>query len=289
MRRPIGVFDSGLGGLTVVRALRLRLPAERLVYFGDTARVPYGIKSSETVTRFALEDGAFLCRWDPKYLIVACNTMSAAAMPALARRFGMPMCGVIEPGARAAVREAKGRPIGVIGTEATIASGAYRDAIRRVDPTAMIAEKACPLLVPLVEEGRREGDRLVRMALEEYLAPLAEAGIGALVLGCTHYPLLVGAIRETLGPEVALVDSAEVVAEEVAGALERQGLMNEGGDGRVRWFVSDNPARFRDVGCRFLGEAIDVVTLVPPEIFFKWPAADSEERTCGCTMREDVP
>ncbi len=279
MRRPIGIFDSGLGGLTVVRAIRRRLPTEPIVYFGDTARVPYGIKSGETVSRFAVEDAAFLGRWDPKFLVVACNTASAAAMPALAERFDLPLCGVIEPGARGAVEAADRRPVGVIATEATIASGAYRDAIRRVDPSALIVERACPLLVPLVEEGRPQEDPIVRAVLREYLDPLREAGVGAVVLGCTHYPLLAGAIGEVLGPGVALVDSAEAVADEVARRLAEEGLVEPGGERTaVRCFVSDNPDRFRAVGRRFMGEPIDVVTFVPPEVFFGPPEAAGRGR-----------
>jgi len=281
MRQPIGIFDSGLGGLTVVRAVRRRLPAESIVYFGDTARVPYGIKSGETVTRFAMEDCGFLCRWDPKFIVVACNTASAAALPALEQKFSLPILGVIEPGARAAVQVAGDRPIGVVGTEATIASGAYRRAIRRLAPAAVLVEKACPLLVPMVEEGRGPDDHLVRAALQEYLGPLRESGVGAVVLGCTHYPLLAEGIQEVIGPGVALVDSAEAVAEEVARRLAAAGLQAEGGPGdapakpgyaraepgTVRWFVSDNPSRFRTVGQRFLGEPIEAVTLVSPEVF----------------------
>jgi len=268
MLRPIGIFDSGLGGLTVVRAIRRRLPAESIVYFGDTARVPYGIKSGRTITRFAAEDCEFLGRYDPKFIVVACNTASAAALPALRKRFETPMCGVIEPGARAAVRSSGDRPVGVIGTEATIASGAYREAIERLLPGVRLVEKACPLLVSLVEEGRRSDDAIVRAVLEEYLGPMREAGVGSLVLGCTHYPLLRDAIAATLGPGVALVDSAEAVAEEVAAALAEAGLLAPRGPGALRFFVSDNPERCREVGCRFLGEAIDAVSLVSPESFF---------------------
>ncbi len=268
MRRPIGVFDSGLGGLTVVRALRRRLPAETIVYFGDTARVPYGIKSGRTVTRFAVEDCDFLGRYDPKFIVVACNTASAAALPALRQRFGWPLCGVIEPGARAAVRAAGDRPIGVIGTEGTIASGAYREAIRRLRPGASLVEKACPLLVPLAEEGRAADDPIVRAVVREYLEPLRQADVGVLVLGCTHYPLLKGAMAEVLGPAVALVDSAEAVADEVARDLGQAGLLAPDGRGTLRCYVSDHPDRFREVGCRFLGEKVESVALVSPEEFF---------------------
>ena len=272
MSRPIGIFDSGLGGLTVVRAIRRRLPAESIVYFGDTARVPYGIKSGQTIARFAVEDCEFLCRFDPKFIVVACNTASAAAIPALQQRFAQPMTGVIEPGARVAVRAGGGRPIGVIGTEATIASGAYRRAIHREMPGAWLVEKACPLLVPLVEEGRPPRDRIVRAVLHEYLGPMREAGVGSIVLGCTHYPLLREEIAEVVGPEVALIDSAEAVAAEVALCLQAEGLLALPGTGGMQFFVSDNPERFRQVGCQFLGEEISGVTLVPPEEFFSLPA-----------------
>ena len=268
MVQPIGIFDSGLGGLTVVRAIRRRLPFESLVYFGDTARVPYGIKSGRTVARFAVEDCEFLCRFDPKFIVVACNTASAAAMPVLKERFRQPMMGVIEPGARVAAAASDGRPIGVIATESTIASGAYRRAILAHLPSARLVEKACPLLVPLVEEGRDPHDRLVRAVLEEYLAPLVEAKVGSVVLGCTHYPLLKEAMAEVLGPDVVLVDSAEAVAEEVARLLAGRNLLAPAGPAEARFFVSDNPERFQAVGRRFLGQDIAAVSLVSPDEFF---------------------
>ena len=268
MRRPIGIFDSGLGGLTVVRAVRPRLPAESIVYFGDTARVPYGIKSGRTVTRFATEDCEFLLRHDPKFIVAACNTASAAALPALEERFAVPLCGVIEPGAAEAVGVCRGRPIGVIGTEATVGSGVYGRAILALAPEVTVVERACPLLVPLVEEGRTSQDPLVRLALREYLAPLAEAGVGTVVLGCTHYPLLAGAIAEVLGPGVTLVDSAEAVALEVASRLAADGAAETHGPGEVRFIVSDNPERFRQVGARFLGEPVGSVSEVTPEDFY---------------------
>lgn len=284
MQRPIGIFDSGLGGLTVVRAIRRRLPAESIVYFGDTARVPYGIKSGQTIARFAAEDVEFLRRYDPKFIIAACNTASAAAIPTLRERFPMPIAGVIEPGARAAVRAARGRPIGVIATEATIYSGAYGCAIRRHLPAAWIVEKACPLLVPLVEEGRPVRDPVVRAVLQEYLGPMRDAGVGSVVLGCTHYPLLKEAIAEVLGPEVALVDSADAVADEVAGLLADEHLLAAagGGPGALRFYVSDNPERFAQVGRRFLGEEIGEVSYVSPEEFFAAPGEariEAEEKS----------
>jgi len=265
MDGPIGIFDSGLGGLTVVRAVRRRLPAESIVYFGDTARVPYGIKSSRTVTRFAMEACSLLLEHRPKFIVAACNTASATALPALADHLDVPLCGVIEPGAAQAVEPAGGRPIGVIATEATIASGAYRRAIHRLRPDATVLEKACPLLVPIVEEGRTVDDPVVRLVLREYLTPLAAGGVGTVVLGCTHYPLLAGAIAETLGPAVTLVDSAEAVAARVADRLAAEDRLAADGRGDIRFFVSDHPDRFRAVGSRFLGTPAQPVTLVPPE------------------------
>jgi glutamate racemase len=265
MQRPIGIFDSGLGGLTVVRAVRRRLPAEAIVYFGDTARVPYGIKSAPTVTRFAAEACGLLARHDPTCIVAACNTASATALPALTERFEVPVLGVIEPGVAQALATCPPGPIGVIATEATVGSGAYGRAIRRRAPRVRVIERACPLLVPLVEEGRSPHDPIVVAVLEEYLAPLAEAGVGALVLGCTHYPLLKPAIAAVLGPDVPLVDSAEAVAECVADRLREAGRPAAAGEGGWRFFVSDNPDRFRDVGGRFLGTPAEPVTLVPPE------------------------
>ena len=289
MKRPIGIFDSGLGGLTVVRAIRRRLPAESIVYFGDTARVPYGIKSGTTVARFAVEDGEFLCRYDPKFIVVACNTASAAGLEVLRERFPVPVAGVIEPGARAAAKAARGRPIGVLGTEATIGSGAYRRAIQRYLPEAALVERACPLLVPLVEEGRGADDRIVRAVLKEYLGPLREAHVGSVVLGCTHYPLLAEGMAAVLGDDVALVDSAETVAEEAAARLAADGLLASGGKGRMQFFVSDNPERFRAVGRRFLGEEIKSVTLVSPEEFFGGAGGEARERMLEMGGAEDHP
>jgi len=265
MERPIGIFDSGLGGLTVVRAVRRRLPAEAIVYFGDTARVPYGIKSARTVTRFAAEACGLLTRYDPKCIVAACNTASATALPALAERLDVPVHGVIEPGVAQALATCPAGPIGVIATEATVASGAYRLALERRAPGVRVLQRACPLLVPLVEEGRSPDDPIVGAVLAEYLAPLAEARIGALVLGCTHYPLLKPAIAAVLGPDVPLVDSAEAVAEQVADRLATDGRLATGDAGGWRFFVSDNPDRFREVGGRFLGAPAEPVTLVPAE------------------------
>lgn len=267
MARPVGVFDSGIGGLTVLAALRRLLPSEQFVYFGDTARVPYGSKSAVTVRRYSRQDTAFLRRFDPKLMVVACNTATAAGLDAVADEAGVPVVGVIEPGARRAVAAAEGRPIGIIGTESTIASRSYYRAIRAIDPRAELWEKACPLLVPMVEEGRAADDKLVLGAIEEYLSGM-RGRVRSLVLGCTHYPLLKPALAEVMGREVTLVDSAEAVARDVADVLGREGLAATAGPGGMQCYVSDNPERFRSIGERFLGAALRDVTLVEPEEFF---------------------
>lgn len=267
--RPIAMFDSGLGGLTVVAELRRQLPGEDIIYFGDTARVPYGTKSAETVIRFAREDCSFLLRFDPKMLVVACNTASAHAMPALTDWLEIPSCGVVEPGAAAAVAAAKGRMVAVIATEGTIASDAYRRAIQSRQPNLPVVQKACPLLVPLVEEGRGSDDPVVRAVLAEYLDPLRALAPSVVVLGCTHYPLLKPAIASVFGDETLLVDSAEQTAIRVAETLLASGgLSGRDAGGRFKCYLSDNPQRFQTVGARFLGQSIPDVVWVSPELFF---------------------
>lgn len=264
----IGVFDSGIGGLTVVRELRRRLPHEDIVYFGDTARVPYGIKSSETVTRFAREDCEFLLQFDPKLIIAACNTASAAALPELEASLSVPLCGVVEPGAREAVRLARGGTIAVIATEATIASDAYRRAMRRYDADVRVVQRPCPLFVPLVEEGRSCGDPIVRATIREYLDPIVRLGPRVIVMGCTHYPLLKAAIAEVAGPDVKLVDSGEQTARVVVKRLGETGALTDRTEhGGLTCYVSDNPQRFRELGQRFLAEPIVDVTWISPEQF----------------------
>ena len=221
--QPIGVFDSGIGGLTVVSALRRLLPNERIHYLGDTARVPYGGKSAATVERYSLEMAAMLLEEDCKAIVVACNTASALALSTLEANLPVPVTGVILPGAAAAAGATRNRHIGVIGTRATIRSGAYERAIRALDSAVRVSERACPLFVPLIEEGWLEGeitDRVVR----QYLQPLLDDGIDTLVLGCTHYPLLRRALGKFLGQAVRLVDSAENCAGAVSNLLEREDL-----------------------------------------------------------------
>src|SRR6266571_2632492 len=218
--RPIAVFDSGIGGLTVVKALRDLLPNENISYLGDTARVPYGPKSPETVQRYAIELAEILMTQDAKALVVACNTVSSVALPALTEKFSVPVIGVIEPGARAALAATRNRHIGVIGTRATIRSGAYENALRKTDGDVRVISRACPLLVPLIEEGLLNDDVTDRMIIR-YLEPLLADEIDTLVLGCTHYPLLTGAIARVLKRQIMIVDSAQNCARAVEEMLDR--------------------------------------------------------------------
>ena len=263
---PIAVFDSGVGGLTVLKELLQCLPHDRFVYFGDTARVPYGTKSAVTVRRYSREDTAFLLRFRPKLIVVACNTASAAGLDVVSLEAKVPVVGVIEPGARRAVASRAGGAVGIIGTESTIASRSYYRAIRALDAGAELWERACPLLVPMIEEGRGPDDALLLAAIEEYLSPI-RGRVGALVLGCTHYPLIKAALAAAMGPHVVLVDSADEVAGTVADALTAEGLADTSGSGWMRCYVSDNPERFRAIGERFLQAPLRDVTLVEPDDF----------------------
>jgi len=253
---PIGMFDSGVGGLTVLRALMKRLPHESTLYFGDTARVPYGSKSRDVIIRFSLEIGQFLLQQRVKMIVVACNTSSAFALEALKARFPVPVIGVIEPGARAAVKATRSRRIGVIGTEGTIESRAYTQAIQALDKGIAVFGQACPLIVPLVEEGWLKKP-LALEVVEEYLLPLLKNRIDTLVMGCTHYPLLKNLIRSVAGPKVMLIDSAEETARVVSQSLADRGLLAPGAsDARRRFCVSDAPEKFEKVGRCFLGKDI---------------------------------
>lgn len=272
---PIGVFDSGMGGLTVLRALRRRLPAEDFIYFGDTARVPYGTKGARTVKAFATQDAAFLAGRGVKLIVVACNTASAFALEHLAAIFPMPLLGVIEPGIARAAACTRGGGIGVIGTRGTIRSGRYQEELARAVPGARVLAYECPLLVPLAEEGMIDHPA-TELMVAEYLAPLRDAGVDTVILGCTHYPLLKPVIARFLGPAVVLVDSADALADAAAQALEARGLArptSKAGDdagetgesaprGRQEFFLSDLPWKFAEVGARFLGEPIDSVKVI---------------------------
>ena len=256
---PIGVFDSGIGGLTVARELMRQLPHESIIYFGDTARVPYGPKSPETVRRYAHEITGFLREQGVKAVVVACNTATAHALESLRAEQPLPVIGVVEPGATAAVAATRGGRIGVIGTSGTIGSGAYERAIRALAPDASIVARACPLFVPLVEEGWLDTEAS-RLIAREYLAPVAAARIDTLVLGCTHYPLLKQLIGETVGGDVRLIDSAEQTAAATRRELDRLRLLAaEDAVPRHRFIASDAPQQFLALGQRFLGAAIDRV------------------------------
>ncbi len=261
-RQPIGVFDSGIGGLTVVKALIEDLPAESIVYFGDTARVPYGTKSKGTIVKFSLENVEFLLRFDVKCIVIACNTSSSWALPTLRKYFKVPIIGVIRPGALAAARQTKNKRVGVIGTTATINSGAYEAAIHRIDPTIRVFSQRCPLFVPLVEEGWLNGT-VSRTVADRYLERLKQQRIDTLILGCTHYPLLMPTLRWVLGPLVALVDSAKQTASEVRGVLTgADALCHGAARARYRFFVTDEPHHFGELGHRFLGQVLSSVEQV---------------------------
>jgi glutamate racemase len=255
---PIGVFDSGLGGLTVAHAIMRQLPAESLIYFGDTARVPYGPKSPETVRRYSREISAFLIEQGVKAIVVACNTATAHALPMLREELDVPVIGVVEPGARAAVHATRSGRIGVIGTTGTIRSQAYVRAIHAEAPDARVTAIACPLFVPLVEEGWTNHEA-AQLVAEEYLAPLVKEGVDTLVLGCTHYPLLKPLIGEIVGRSVRLIDSAEETAADTRRMLAANDLAAADGDGEYRFIASDDPQQFLTLGRRFLGEAIEHV------------------------------
>jgi glutamate racemase len=251
---PIGIFDSGIGGLTVARQIRRVLPHEDLVYLGDTARVPYGAKSPSTVVRFACENTNFLLQQNVKAVVVACNTCSAWALPMLQKKFELPIFGVILPGVRAALEQTRLQRIGIIGTSATIRSKAYSNALLARCDTAKVWAHACPLLVPLVEEGWTN-HRLTRAILREYLSSMLRHRIDTLILGCTHYPLLKKAIRQVVGKKVTLVDSAESCAQYVRERLEYLQLLNSKRTaGVIQPFVTDETDRFADLAERFLGE-----------------------------------
>jgi len=259
----LGVFDSGIGGLTVARALFEKLPRESVIYFGDTARVPYGPKSPDTVRRYSGEILAYLLKRGVKAVVVACNTSTAHALADLQAHSPVPVIGVIEPGARAAVRASRTGKIGVIGTAGTVASGAYERAIKALRGDAQVASQACPLFVPLVEEGWFEHPATELIA-RDYLEPLRQAGVDVVVLGCTHYPLLKPLLGRVLGPGVTLIDSADETAESVNRELAERQLTADGqGSPEHRFVVSDDEPHFRKVGARFLGEKIKQVEVVP--------------------------
>ena len=258
---PIGLFDSGVGGLTVLAAMQRRMPHENMLYLGDTARLPYGTKSPDTITRYALQAAGKLVAQGIKLLVIACNTASAAALPALRRHFApLPVIGVVEPGAAAAAANSPKGHIAVIATEATIGRGAYQEALRHLCPGIRVTTRPCSLLVSLAEEGWLEGKEC-ESVVARYLSPIFQAADApdCLLLGCTHFPLLLAPIRKVLGPHVRIVDSAETTARSVLDELAAVGMLRGGkGKGRIRFFTTDDPDRFAGTGALFLGASLPV-------------------------------
>ncbi len=261
MRKAIGVFDSGVGGLTVARELFHQLPNEDIIYFGDTARVPYGIKSKETVIKFSIENILFFLKHNVKLICVACNTVSSFALPVIKHHFRVPIVGVISPGVREAVYATQNKRVGVIGTRGTVNSRAYEIEIKQLDPSVKVTAVSCPLFVPFAEEGFLEGDVVLEVA-RDYLKPLKRAGVDTVILGCTHYPLLKPVIKKAMGNGVCLIDSAKQVAIEVKNILAADSMLNPSGKGKHKFFVSDNPDWFSGLAEKFLGEKIKNVTKV---------------------------
>lgn len=257
-RRPIGVFDSGLGGLTAVRELARLMPEEDLIYFGDTGRVPYGNRSRETIITYARQDVRFLRSFDPKAIVIACGTVSTTALDVLRRENDIPVFGVVEPAAHAAAELTKTGKVGLVGTKATIRSGAYERELLRLRPEAVVTAQACPLLVPLVENGRfQPGDPVAETVAAEYLGSVKAADVDTLILGCTHYPLLKTVIGRYMGDEVRLVDVGQHCARYVAAELDRRSLRTDRVEaGRHRYFVSDNTDDFATLASTFLREEV---------------------------------
>ena len=265
-QKPIGVFDSGIGGLTVVKRLATTLPNESIIYFGDTARVPYGSKSNSTVIEYSIQNTKFLLQKNIKALVVACNTASSIAIPDLKKMFDIPIIGMIEPGSRMALKKSQSKNIGVIGTRATVGNLAYSKEIKRLNGSAQVVEKPCPLFVPLAEEGWIKHKATYEIA-EEYLKELRENKIDTLVLGCTHYPILSEVIQEVIGLKVALIDSGVASSELIKAELEKFNLLSDSEKtGSQEYYVSDIPAKFKEVAELFLGRAIDHVHKVDLEV-----------------------
>jgi len=251
----IGMFDSGVGGLTVLKEVKALLPHEHIVYFGDTARLPYGNKSPQTVTRYALESALFLLTKGIKLLVVACNTSSAFALNILQKKLPVPVIGVIDPGAKEAVGHTKNRRIGVIGTKGTIRSMAYERSIKKISSGATVISRPCPLFVPIVEEGL-ENDEVAYLMAEKYLKDLKRSDIDVLVMGCTHYPALEKVIKKVMGKKVTIVHTGRETAKEVKNTLEKKRLLTDKAGGGCEYFVTDAPETFEEIGSRLLGERL---------------------------------
>lgn len=265
---PIGIFDSGIGGLTVAKRVMSILPNENIIYFGDTARVPYGSKSNSTVIEYSIQDAQFLIKKNVKLIIVACNTASSVALDTLREKFDIPIIGMIEPGANLALETTKNGKIGVIGTNATINNKAYSEKLKTLDSKIKVFEKACPLFVPIAEEGWLD-HAATKLIAKEYLQDFIDNDVDTLVLGCTHYPLLATTIQEIMGEKVVLIDSGFAASLQVENHLKGRGIRNDSVQlGQKEFYVSDLPDKFKSVAERFLGselthiEKIDVESLI---------------------------
>jgi len=274
MNKPIGIFDSGIGGLTVVKQLMRLLPNEQLIYFGDTARIPYGTKSRQLIERYALEDAAFLLQHDIKALVVACNTASSLAMDVLLENLDIPVVGVVIPGSETAVNVTRNNKIGVIGTIATINSNSYTREIKNRSKNAEVFGQPCPLLVPLVEEGWLD-DNVTVMVLNRYLPAILDEKVDTIILGCTHYPLLETTIQKIAGENVKLIDSGRETAKVVKKMLVEENLLNDSNNHKKhKFFVSDIPMKFEEIGSRFLGKDLDNVERVDFDRFLIQSGSD---------------
>ena len=256
-RRSVGVFDSGLGGLTAVRELRSILPSENIIYFGDTSRVPYGGRSSEILHHYARQDVHFLRSFDIKAILVACGTVSTTALPALQRENDLPILGVVEPACRRAAAKTRNKRVGLIATAASVHSGAYERTLHGIDPEIQVISRACPLFVPLVENGRfRRGDIVIETVAREYLEPMKDQGLDTLILGCTHYPLLTEIIADIMGPDVTLINVGQEAAWELKRTLERCGMLSDAASGETTLYASDRPDDFALLAGRFLQQEL---------------------------------
>ncbi|GHT61867.1 glutamate racemase [Endomicrobiia bacterium] len=261
---PIGIFDSGFGGLTVMSAINKALPLENLIYFGDTAHVPYGTKSKNAIIKFSKRIASFLIKNKVKMIVIACNTASAFALSVLQKTFKVSMIGVIEPGSKAAVSMSKNKKIGIIGTDGTISSKSYPKEINKISKSD-VYQQSCPLFVPLVEEGWVEGE-IADSVVKKYIKPLLSKNIDTLILGCTHYPLLKKTLEKNIGNGVVLIDSAKATAQEVKNVLKQKSLLSSGKDKKfLKFYVSDNPEKFQMIGSRFFSKRISVVKKIEME------------------------
>ena len=256
-QRAVGVFDSGVGGLSAARELRRILPSENIIYFGDTSRVPYGGRSREILLHYARQDVAFLRSFDIKAIVVACGTVSTTALPTLQAENDLPILGVVEPACRWAVHKTQNKKVGLIATAASVRSGAYERTLHEIDPAIQVISKACPLFVPLVENGRfRPGDIVIETVAREYLEPMKATGIDTLILGCTHYPLLYDVIHQIMGPDVCLINAGRESARALRDMLIHQEMLTDQEKGQTTLYASDRPEDFGKLAVQFLGHPL---------------------------------